>query len=227
MHRMRLDRYTFQNDTRCFAELGSEAEAAKVIAELNDAELQRKKLIVRPLKDDFIWGPVQDKRDHKYATRYFFDEGPAAALEAVHPLLEGRRLMVRVQTPGWTSNTSIGKQKQNALRILDEQFAKHGTIERISDFAPFYGDKKKEPRILCFIDFATKEGADKAIENIHDTEIEGRLTWLTRSETNQYRSHQIGKVAPEALKQLQERGVAPKDEELHEDKFVNPLPKKE
>ena len=224
---MRLDRYSFQNDTRCFAELGSEAEAAKIIAELNDAEIQRKKLIVRPLKDDFVWGPVQDKRDHKYGTRYFFDEGPAAALEAVRPLLEGRRLMVRVQTPGWTSNASIARQKQNALRILEEQFAKHGTIERLSDFAPFYGDKKKEPRILCFIDFATKEGADKAIENIHDTQIEGRLTWLMRSETNQYRSHQIGKVAPEALKQLQERGVAPKDEDLHEDKFVNPLPKKE
>ncbi|KAI4919477.1 hypothetical protein J4E90_001612 [Alternaria incomplexa] len=227
MHRMRLDRYSFQNDTRCFAELGSEAEAAKVIAELNDTEIQRKKLIVRPLKEDFVWGPVQEKQDHKYATRYFFDEGPAAALEAVRPLLEGRRLMVRVQTPGWTSNASIARQKQNALRILEEQFAKHGTIERFSDFAPFYGDKKKEPRILCFIDFATKEGADKAIENIHDTQIEGRLTWLMRSETNQYRSHQIGKVAPEALKQLQERGVAPKDEELHEDKFVNPLPKKE
>ncbi|KAI4950471.1 hypothetical protein J4E91_004354 [Alternaria rosae] len=227
MHHMRLDRFTFQNDTMCFVELGSGAEAAKVISELQDVEIQRKNLKVKPLKDDFVWGPVQEKRDQPYPTRYFFDEGTAAALEAVRPLLEGRRLMVRVQTPGWTPNAGISKQKQNAQRILDEYFAKHGTIERISDFSPFYGDKKAEPRLVCFIDFATKEGADKAIENIHNKEIEGHLTWLTRSETNQWRSHQIGKVAPEALKQLQESGVAPKDEELYEDKFVNPLPKKE
>jgi RNA recognition motif-containing protein len=220
---MRVDRFSFRNDTKCFVELGSEAEATKIIGELNSTELQGKKLVVTPIADQFIWGFSREKRPRPFGGRYFYDEGTESVFEAARPLLEGRRLMLQVKTPGWLPKSPISQQKLNTNRILEQYFAKHGAIERVSDFSTFYGDLQPKPRIACFIDFATREGADNAIEKIHNTEIEGRLTWLTRSIPGKWRAEQIGKLAPEVLKQLQESGVMAKEEQLNERGQVHQL----
>jgi RNA recognition motif-containing protein len=224
---MRVDRFTFRNDTKCFVELGSEAEATRIIGELNKTELQGKKLIVKPIADHFVWGFSRDfthkKRPRPFGGRYFYDEGTESVFEAARPLLEGRRLMLQVKTPGWLPKSPISQQKLNTDRILEQYFAKHGAIEHVSELSTFYGDLQPKPRIACFIDFATREGADNAIEKIHNTEIEDRLTWLTRSLPGKWRAEQIGKLAPEVLKRLQESGVMAKDEQLNERGQVNQL----
>ncbi|CAG5182005.1 uncharacterized protein ALTATR162_LOCUS9944 [Alternaria atra] len=207
----------------CYLELGSEAEAAKVIKELDGLEEQGSKMVAKPLKADFIWGDAGKRNVEPFGSRYFYDEGIAAS-DAIRPLLENRRTMLSVQTPGWSAGDRVSVAKQNASQIIERYFGKYG-IERIGDISPFYGDKKQNPRLLCFMDFKTKEGAENAINDYHNTEIEGRLTWLKFSEPANWRSHQIGKVSPEALKKLQESSLVPKDDEIHEDKFANPLPK--
>jgi RNA recognition motif-containing protein len=221
---MRVDRFTFQNDTMCYVELGSEAEAIKVTEEFKSYGEQFNKSVVQPLKADFVWGESFNRTTRPYGSRYFHDEGTAASA-AIRPLIEHRRTMLSVQTPGWSPGERVSTSIQNALQIIERYFGKYG-IERLSDLSPFYGDRKKNPRMLCFIDFKTKEGAENAMKDHHNTEIEGRLTWLKLSTPAPWRSDQIGKVAPEALKELQESGVVPKDDKISEDKFVNPLPKK-
>jgi RNA recognition motif-containing protein len=220
---MRVDRFNFQNDTMCFVEVGSEAEATKVMEEFSGLEIHGRKMLAQPLKSDFIWGKLERPKESPWPSRYFYDEG-TAAFDAARPLLERRRMMLSVQTPGWSPGARIAIGKQQAAQIIERYFGKYG-IERISDFSPFYGDLKSKPRMLCFIDFTTKEGAENAVNDLNNTEIEGRLTWLKPSDPAAWRHDQIGKVAPELLKELQESGVVSKDEQISEDKFVNPLPK--
>ncbi|KAL1797315.1 hypothetical protein ACET3X_003921 [Alternaria dauci] len=222
---LRIDRFSFQNDTKCFVELGSEAEATKVTEELNRATEEHPTMVVKPLKADFDWKKVGQQKAKPFGPRYFYDEG-TAAYDAIRPLLERRRIILSVMTPGWSPNTRISVARSNAEAIIERYFGKYG-IESISDISVFYGDKKIKPRMLCTIDFKTKEGAENAVNDHHETQIEGRLTQLTHSEPAAWRLHQIQKVAgPEALKTLQESGVVPEGKEIYEDKFVNSLPKK-
>jgi RNA recognition motif-containing protein len=218
---MRLDRFTFHNDSMCFVELGSEEEAAKAIEQLDKMDLQGKKIVVLPLKADFQWGPLNNgnKGPSPYGSHYFYDERNGAE-EALRPLGEGRRILLHVQTPGWTSDV-VGNQSRDAIQIIQETFDQYG-IEKIGKISPFYGDKQKAPRLLCFMDFKTKEGTDEAIQKHHDTEIKGRLTWLTRSSPVSWRTHQFAKVVPQLVAQLQEQGILSK--EPRPDKFANPLP---
>jgi RNA recognition motif-containing protein len=218
---MRLDRFTFHNDTKCYVELGSEEEAAKAVAQLHNVELQGKNIVVTPLKADFQWGAVADKSGSPYGSP-FYDENNGAQ-GALRPLIERRRIMLQVQTPGWTTDL-VNKQTKNALRIIEQTFDMYG-VEKVGPIHPFYGDKKQKPRLLCFMDFKTKEGADEAIRNHHNTMIEGRLTWLTLSTPVSYRTHHIQKVAPKLVADLQEQGLLPK--ETREDKFINPMPRNE
>ncbi|KAF1940970.1 hypothetical protein EJ02DRAFT_503840 [Clathrospora elynae] len=217
---MRVDRFTFQNSTMCFVELGSEEEVAEAIRRLHDVEVQGQKIVVKPLKADFRWGSIAEHKKTPYGTSYFYDEG-ANARNAIRPLVEGRRMMLSVKTPGWTVDP-VNVQSKNAIRIIDQYFGKY-EIESLGAIHPFYGDKQENPRLLCFLDFKTKEGADNAVRDLHDTDIEGRRTWLQPCHPAPWRTHQIGKVDPELLAELQEKGVLPKD--TYEDKFVNPLPK--
>ncbi|USP76695.1 hypothetical protein yc1106_03969 [Curvularia clavata] len=219
---MRVDRFTFQNDTQCFVELGSPAEAKRAVDQLNKTEIHQKKIIAAPLKDDFRWGSVEDTSKLPFGSRYFFDEGNAAE-EAIRPLTEGRRTLLSVQTPGWSPKSPIRQSKDNALNIIGQNFGQYG-IERVGDMSPFFGDKKTKPRMLCLIDFKTKEGAEQAIKEKHDTEINGLLVWLRHSEPSAWRQQQYWKTAPKPIEELQEKGVLSK--EMYEDKFVSPLPRK-
>ena len=144
----------------------------------------------------------------------------------MRPLLERRRIVLSVETPGWSTNKRFAVAVQNAETIIERQFGKYG-IESVSGMSRFDRGKTHEPSFLCLIDFRTKEGAEKAVNNHHDTQIEGRLTWLRPAQPSAWRIHQIQKVVgPEALKALQESGVVPEDQEVYEDKFVNPRPKR-
>ncbi|CAI9630546.1 unnamed protein product [Alternaria burnsii] len=223
---MRVDRFTFMNAIMCFVELGSEAEATKAIKELNGFEAQGKSLVVKPLKADFSWEKSEQRKDGAFGSRYFIDEG-TAAYDAMRPLLEHRRIVLSVETPGWSTNKRFAVAVQNAETIIERQFGKYG-IESVSGMSRFDRGKTHEPNLLCLVDFRTKEGAEKAVNNHHDTQIEGRLTWLRPAQPSSWRIHQIQKVVgPEALKALQESGVVPEGKEVYEDKFANPRPKRQ
>jgi RNA recognition motif-containing protein len=213
---LRLDRFSFQNDKRCFIEFASEEQAQKAIDTLHGAEFMDNKLVVLPLKEDFVWGDVRDQ-DSGRNSRYFYDQD-ANASEALKPLLEGRRMLFSVQPPGWLDASSSVGHNKFAKQVIEENFGKYG-VEAIGGLQPFHGDMKPQPRMLCFIDFTTKRGADQAVEAVHDTDIHGRRVWLQQSILAPWRAHQIGKVDQELLAQLQEQGLAPKT--LYEDNFVN------
>jgi RNA recognition motif-containing protein len=126
-----LDRFTFKNGRQCFIELGSEQEAQKAIAELNNAALLGQVLIVKALKHDFVWGSHKETSEELITSR-FFDETTTSALEAVKPLLESRRMMLSVQTPGWGNEHStvghnriaLGKKINKAPVFAEDAFAK-------------------------------------------------------------------------------------------------------
>lgn len=219
---MRVDRFTFQNDTMCFVELGSSEEVQRAVKKLNQAKLQNKSIIVKPLKDDFYWGHQETSQSLPYGSRFFNNEGGDAAQEALRPLAEGRRMILSVKTPGWSPNAKISEARQNAHKIIEENFGKYG-IERLSDMSVFFGDKKENPRLLGWIDFKTKEGAEQAAAEKHDTEINGRLVWLRASSPSKWRVQQYWKSAPQLVQDMQEKGTLSK--EMYEDKFVTPLPK--
>lgn len=218
-----MDRFTFQNDTMCFVELGSEEQVTEAVQSLNDSAFQTKTIIAKPLRKDFIWGPASAQTDASSGLRYFYDDGNNAH-EAVKPLIEGRRMMLSVQTPGWgAQDIKVGPRNKVAEEIINQYFGKFG-IEAIGGLRPFYGDKKENPRLLCFLDFKTRKGADQAVAAYHDTEIEGRRTWLKPSDPAPWRAHQIGKVDKALLAELQDKGLLPR--ETYEDKFVNPVTEK-
>ncbi|KAH7371504.1 hypothetical protein BKA66DRAFT_423885 [Pyrenochaeta sp. MPI-SDFR-AT-0127] len=217
---IRMDRFTFHNEAMCFVELGSEKQAAEAVQQLNGSEFQAKSIVARPMKEDFTWGPRIDVSKGYSARRHFYDDG-VSSRDAAMPLVEGRRMMLSVQTPGWgTADLNVSGRNKVVLDIIDQYFGKYG-IEALGGLHPFYGDKKANPRLLCFIDFKTKQGADLAVAETHDTQIEGRKTWLQLSNPSPWRAHQIGKVDKALLVELQEKGLLP--QETYEDKFSQRL----
>lgn len=220
---LKFDRFTFQNDTLCFVELGSEQQASEAIQKLTGVELLNKELAAKPLKQDFVWSNVSGYQPLVGRSRYFEDEGTGAR-DAVKPILEGRRYLLSVETPGWgAGNKSLRGGNETAMKVIEKYIGPYG-IECVGALSPFYGDKKENPRLLTFLDFKTKEGATDAAKALHETEIEGRLTWLKVSELSPWRAYQIGKLDKTLLAELQEQGVAP--QEVYQDKFTTPLPEK-
>ncbi|KAE8822244.1 hypothetical protein HRS9139_10265 [Pyrenophora teres f. teres] len=103
-----------------------------------------------------------------------------------------------------------GNAPHDILRVLEE-----GRRRMLSVKTP------GNPRLLCFIDFETKEGAENASREIDDTVVEGKLTWLRPAVPSGWRVDQYAKYDPEYVAELQEKGVLSK--ETYEDKFVHPL----
>lgn len=201
-------------------ELGSAEEAQKAVQELNRSKIHQHQIVVAPLKPDFRWGSVETPG--RYGSRYFINEGNAAE-EALRPLMEGRRVILSVETPGWTPELGIRDSRNKGMEIIAENFDQYG-IERVSDLSVFYGDKKAHPRMLCSIDFKTKEGAEQAAADKHNAVINGRVVWVKSSEPSPWRVQQFWKTAPKIVEEMQEKGLLSKD--MYEDKFTNPLPKK-
>lgn len=210
-----MDRFTFHNNGLCFVELSSEEEAQKALKVLHETKSEKSEWKAAPVKKDFVWGSYPGtNKTGEGVSRFFVDEGTNAS-EALRPLIEGRRKLFAVQPPGWGPEQSSAGHNKKARQVVQDHFGKYG-IETISKMEPFFGDKLSHPRMLCFIDFTTKDGADQAAEN-HDPEIEGRKVWLSPVVMAPWRAHQVGKVDAALLAELQEKGLASK--ETYEDKF--------
>ncbi|KAI2474789.1 hypothetical protein Ptr902_04717 [Pyrenophora tritici-repentis] len=223
---MVIDRFNFCNNSFVFAELGSEEEAKRLVEQWgNLTSLHKYMGGVQHIKPDFVWSRLPSETREICPTskpRFFIPQG-STTRDALRPLEEGRRMMLSVKTPGWFPKLRVGEAREKNFEVIGRLLSKHG-IEAISGHAPFYGDMQQMPRLLCMMDFETKEGAEKASLEIHDTVVEGRLTWLRPAEPAPWRVHQYAKYDPEYVAELQEKGLVTK--ETYEDKFVNPLPKK-
>jgi RNA recognition motif-containing protein len=206
---IRLDRFTFFNNQYCFIELASEEQALNAVKDLEGSEFMHSKWRVAPLKEDFVWGETA-----KDSPRSF----EVSLSEVLKPLFEGRRKMFCVQTPGWGKKNSSEGHNQVAKETIEKYFGKYG-IEAISGLQPFHGDITEEPRMLCFLDFKSKDGADRAVQAFHDKEIDGRRVTLVNSILSPWRAHQVGKLDTALLAELQKQGLAA--EKTYEDNFVN------
>lgn len=206
---LRFDRFTFYNDTFFFAELANSKQASDAVSKLHRSTvLGEAPIILRPLDPNFSWKNVQNPFD-----RYAYDEGANVA-KAVLPIKEGRRVQLRVRTPGWepqfdTKPEHLQKErKAYGQELVRKSFERFG-IEAMGLIASNDGRMLPEPKFYCQIDFKTKEGADDAIRTMHNTKLEGLLIWVTKTELNEVRSRQIGRVNMGVLEEMQGLGLAP------------------
>ena len=204
-----MDRFTFYNDNHFFAELASEEQANGAVQKLERSTTfgEERPTFVRILNPEFSW-----KSEPNHLNRWIYDDGSAAA-DAILPLKEGRRVQIRVKTPAWKPQfdekpKSLMRARMNYGReLIAKAFDKFG-IEAIGVPASNDGRMLPEPKFFCHIDFKTKEGAEEAIRTMHETELEDRLLWVAKSDLNEVRSRQIGRVNMGILKELQELGLA-------------------
>jgi RNA recognition motif-containing protein len=215
---LRLDRFTFKNDTKCFIQLANDHQAQEAIQRLNNAKLHGKPISVKPLGAGFQWSrPDRAGKDRETSRSFFqFNEEGNEVAEALKPLLEGRRCILRVQPPGWGSKQGTMSKNKAARQVVNKYMGQFG-IEVVGGMSAFFGDKRDEPRLLCIIDFATKEGAEAAIKAINNTVIEDRRTLLEVSKMAPWRAHQVGLVDQKLLKQLQEADLA--SQKTYPDKY--------
>ncbi|KAF9693674.1 hypothetical protein EKO04_008418 [Ascochyta lentis] len=197
---LRVDRFTFFSDSSCFIELRSEEQAQKAMQTLNGQQLHGTSLVVRPIKESFYW----DQGFKKDARFFFHDERTPS--QAIQPLLEGRRYALQVENPGWMSQEGSGKSANTTRREIIEKYFKPFGVEVIGALNPIWRHQKKDHSFLAHIDFASKEGAEQAVEALNDTEIEGKRVYLQLSTVNPSRAKQIGAVDQGVLAQLQESG---------------------
>lgn len=195
-------------------ELKEEQQVNQATAKLGGITILGQECGIRPVKSDFVWTP-----DPKFGRQVSNDEAGMHA--AIQPLLEGRRLHVAVKTPGWGDmKTPLEARRQTDYSVIRHTLKPFG-IESFGGIGINWGDLAARPRFLCFVDFETKEGAEQAIQAVHDTEVRGRLVWLTVPALPPWRAHQIGKWSPAQLALLQEKGIAPR--EIDGEKYSKPL----
>lgn len=210
---MNMDRFRFEGDTHASVELADEQQAQNAIQTLNGNESLGNKVYLRALKPEFNWDTFMAKEKYSHIVRN--DE--AGTRKAVQPLIEGRRVRISVKQPTWGIKGASPAQRRIAdTEVIERTFDRFG-IESISRMVPQYGQISYHPKFFCHIDFTTKEGADEAIQAIHDTEIEGVLVWAKRTEVDPTKAFQIGRLNKALLAELQEKGLAPPDSEIHED----------
>lgn len=90
--------------------------------------------------------------------------------------------------------------------IIERSIGPFG-VEAIGALNPAWRHLKRDRSLLAHIDFASKEGADKAVEALNGKEIEGRHIWLEPYVGSPRNAKQIGNVDQGILAQLQEGGL--------------------
>jgi hypothetical protein len=211
---MRMDRFNFKNDTSCFIELASEEQALKAVEVLHQTKLLDHTIKVMPLMRSFVWQSV-DRDPNLHSSQWLFVTDSVLS-DAVTPLVEGRRVMLYVQTPGWLPDSTKKAHVEACTRIIEAHFGKQN-IEAISTIPSSRNMKKvlkSDPRMLCLIDFKTKDGAEKAIQAIHDTEIGGCKVLLQPGIVSPWGAKSIERYDPLLLVELQEKRLAPSQTEL-------------
>jgi hypothetical protein len=189
--------------------LANEEQAKDAIQKLHQSTTLQEDspIYLRPLGPDFTWKSLANIHN-----RWVYDESSATS-KAVLPLKEGRRVRLCVKTPGWKPTfeakpSNLAKMRMNYGRdLVAKSFDRFG-VEAIG--APSHNDGRMlpEPKFFCHIDFKTKEGAEEAVRAMHNTKLDGKLIWVMKSELNEVRSRQIGRVNMGVLKELQELGLA-------------------
>lgn len=208
-------RFTFYNDCFCVVKLANEQQAERAVQLLNGNMSLGAPIITRPLDPGFVWGTRRTVEGVVGRHVFYDDDGITTA---INPILEGRRIQLRVKTPGW-GETTVSNRIRESREVIKRHFSKFG-LESIGAIAPNYGDMKLHPRFLTFMDFTTKEGAEEAQRTMHDTEIEGRKVWLMDCDITPWKAYQIGRVDARRLADLQEKGLAPT--EIDEEKCSKP-----
>ncbi|KAF3033777.1 hypothetical protein E8E11_001666 [Didymella keratinophila] len=201
----RIDRFTFQNSTSVFVQLRSEEQVQKAVKALDGLKMGKgpRPLRVSPLADTFTW-----QIENRMKQRFFLHDATAAS-EAIQPLLEGRRYTIFVENPGWTFNRvpdkSINTRRQ---QILDEALEPFN-VEALGGINPVWKtDRRAGMTFVAFVDFATKEDAQRAVDVLNNSIVEGKRMELRPSTSvNPQRAKQIGKVDKGVLAQLQEAGL--------------------
>ncbi|KAL1655333.1 hypothetical protein SLS61_002220 [Didymella pomorum] len=200
----RIDRFTFENSTSVFVQLGNEEQVQKAVKSLDGLKLGKnpRTLKVSPLADTFTW-----KADDRMKQRYFLYDATAAS-EAIRPLLEGRRYTFHVETPGWRFN-KVADKTMNGQRqeVLDRAFEPFN-VEVLGGMNPVSMHKGASMWFLTCVDFATKDDAQRAVDALNNSVIEGKRVELRPySSFTPKRVEQIGKVDKGVLAQLQEAGL--------------------
>jgi hypothetical protein len=159
-------------------------------------------LKVSPLADTFFWNSGF-KKDQRY---FFYDTTTPS--QAIQGLLEGRRYAMFVENPGW----ALKKDEDKSLRSQRQEIAYKAlepfNVEAFGGFAPARKiDRRGDMTFLTHIDFATKEDAQRAVEALNDTIVEGRRVQLRAQTINARRAGQFGKVDKGVVAQLKEAGL--------------------
>ncbi|KAK7190893.1 hypothetical protein DPSP01_007846 [Paraphaeosphaeria sporulosa] len=221
---MSIDRFRYEGDTFASVELADEQQAQRAVKELNGNASMGNEVYLRALNPEFNWDDFLS--GNRYRHTYLVREDQSGIRQAVMPLLEGRRVRISVKYPAWGSKGDSPAQRRNTdLKVLERSFDRFG-IESISRLTPQFGEKTFHPKFFCHIDFTTKQGADEAIRAMHDKECEGVLVWARATEVDAAKAYQIGRLDKELLAELQEKGLAPADSDIHED-WVSKTAKKD
>jgi hypothetical protein len=211
---MNMDRFRFEGDTYASVELTDEQQVQKAIQELSGNESIGNKVYLRALNPEFDWDNFHTAV-RKYS--YFVRADESGTKQATQPLIEGRRVRISTKSPAWGSKGDSPAQRREAgMKVLERTFDRFG-IESISKITPQFGERTFHPKFFCHIDFTTKQGADEAIGAMNDVEVEGVLVWAKPSEVDAVKAFHIGRMNKGLLAELQEKGLAPLDSEIHED----------
>ncbi|KAF2441582.1 hypothetical protein P171DRAFT_434238 [Karstenula rhodostoma CBS 690.94] len=220
---MNVDRFRYEGDTYASVELANEQQVQKAINELNGNKSMGNEVYIRALNPEFDWDNFLPST-RKYP--FFVREDKSGIKQAVMPLFEGRRVRISVKSPSWGNKGDTPAQRRDTdLKVLERAFDQFG-IESISRLAPQFGETTFHPKFYCHIDFTTKQGADEAIQTMHDKEFEGVLVWAKPTQVDAAKAYQIGRLDKGLLAELQEKGLAPPDSEIHED-WVSKTAKKD
>jgi hypothetical protein len=211
---MNMDRFRYEGDTYASVELTDEKQAQKAIKELSGNESIGNAIYLRALNPDFDWDNFHNA-GRKYS--HFVREDESGTRQAIQPLVEGRRVRISAKSPSWGSKgDSPAQRRDTGRKVLERAFDQFG-IESISKITPQFLEKSFYPKFFCHIDFTTKQGADEAISAMNDTDVEGVLVWTKPTEVDAVKAYHIGRVNKGLLAELQEKGLAPMDSEIHED----------
>ncbi|KAF1960045.1 hypothetical protein CC80DRAFT_438498 [Byssothecium circinans] len=219
--KMRMNRFNYFSDVLGFAELASPEQAQEAISKLSNSTAldSQSPIFVDNVNPYFSWDPTTLATDFSYWESYDSD----GVSRAMAPLLEQRRVAFGVVPPGWAQlDQKIRRRNAQNRHVVIRALSEYG-VESVGSAAVNWGDLRQKPRFLCHVDFATKEGAEQAVRDLHEKTVEGRTVGLRRSEVSLSTAYRIGQLDRGVLKQLQEMRVAPAevDDEMLSKPFVS------
>ncbi|KAJ8116833.1 hypothetical protein OPT61_g1826 [Boeremia exigua] len=198
----RIDRFTFRCDTSTFVELESAEQAQKAVKVLNGHKFGNATLAVRPISETFYWNTGFKPENH------FFHYDANTPSQAIQGLLDGRRYRLYVENPGWTTIKTKG-DSANVMRreMIKQHFGPFG-IETIGSLKPAWKqDRNNDNTFLTFIEFTSKDGAERAVEALNGQVVEGKKVYLKPQTIVQPLAEQMEKVDKSLVAKLQEHGI--------------------